>query len=116
MWEVFKYFFLKLTAGPVGGFCSWEGWVPWLGPKVGFQGWVTRLGPKVGSQGWVPRLGPKVGSHGLVPWLGPMVGSNGWVPRLGPKVGSQSRSFRVLTKALFSSFFKQFVGVHFLWD
>ena len=61
----------------------------------------------VGSQGWVPRAGPMVGSHGWVPWLGPKVGSHGWEPwsgpKLGPKFGSQSRSFRVLTKALFKT-------------
>ena len=110
-----------------------QGWVPMLGPKVGSQSWVPRLGPmvgsngrvpglgpKVGSQGWVPRLDPKVGSPGWVPWLGLKVGSQvrsqGRVPMLGPKVWSQSHSFWVLTKALFSSVFKQFVGVNFIWD
>jgi hypothetical protein len=97
-----------------------QGWVPMLGPKVGSQSWVPRLGPKVGSQSWVPRLDPKVGSPGWVPWLGLKVGSQdgsqGPVPMLGPKVWSQSHSFWVLTKALFSSVFKQFVGVNFIWD
>ena len=71
VWEVFKKKCLKyggpwLTAGPVGGFCSWEGWVPLLGPKVGFQGWVTRLGHKVGSQGWVPKVQLPSPNEGLV--------------------------------------------------